>query len=54
LQTDIWYLHYAYIGINGAKWIIGRLRLAGFGQGVKKSAFAYIGQTYDSSLEHNK
>ena len=43
-----------YIRINCTEWIIGCFRLAGFGQGVEKGAFAYIGQTYDSSLEHNK
>ena len=54
LKTGVRYLYHAHIGIDRAKWVIGRLCLAGFCQGVEKGAFAYIGQTYDSSLEHNK
>ncbi len=53
-QPGIRDLHHADIWIDGAEWIVGRLRLSGFSQGVEESAFTHIGQTYDSSLKHNQ
>ena len=44
-EPCIGHLNYTDIWIDGTEWIVGCLRLAGLGQGVKQCAFAHIGQT---------
>ena len=39
-------------GIDGAERIVGRLRLAGAGDGVEQGGLADVGQTDDSGSEH--
>ena len=41
--------HHAHVGLDGAERIIRGLR-ARVGNGVKKRAFAHVGQAYDSQL----
>jgi hypothetical protein len=44
--------HDTLIRLDGAKWIISRLRLAGAGHGIEEGGLSDIGQTDDSGLEH--
>ena len=52
LQPRIGHGHHADVRIDGAKRIIGRLGLAGAGDGIKQSRFADVGQTDDSGSQH--
>jgi hypothetical protein len=42
----------ANIGIDGAKWVVGRLRLSGSGDGVEQGGLSDVGESDDSSFEH--
>ena len=48
LQPRIGHGDDAHVGIDGAKRVIGRLRLAGAGDGVEEGGFAHVGQSDDS------
>ena len=49
LQPLIWNGHHAFIGLNGAEGVIGRLR-PGFGDGVEQCAFTYVGKPDDAYI----
>ena len=53
LEPGIGHGDHADVGIDGAKGIIGRLRFAGARDGIKQGRFADIGQTDDSSSQHD-
>ena len=53
LQPSIGHGDHADVGVDGAKGIIGRLRFAGAGDGIKQGGFADVGQTDDSSSQHD-
>ena len=42
----------ADVGVDGAEGIVGRLRLAGAGDGVEQGGLADVGQSDDSGSEH--
>ncbi len=52
LQTIIGDGHDADIRIDGAKGIVGRLRVAGAGYGIKQGGLANIWQPDNSGFEH--
>ena len=43
----------ADVGVDGAEGIVGRLRLAGAGDGVEQRGLADVGQSDDSGSEHD-
>ncbi len=53
LEPRIGHGHDADVRVDRAKGIIGRLRFAGAGDGVEESGFADVGQTDDSSSQHD-
>jgi hypothetical protein len=51
LEPRIRHRHFAYIGLDGAEWVIRGLRRGGFGQCIEERRLAHVGQTDDAAFE---
>ena len=43
---------HAHIGVDGAKGVVGGLRVTGAGEGVEEGGFPHVGHSDDSGFEH--